>query len=107
MPKQNKKRPAEKPACKDSCSEFTTHPPLDKIKVQRAAAKLGPPLVLKVTIPPPFVPIFWAMVSVHYPDRSKQRAEAMASKAVCKWLLSEDAMQVFDNLANTLTACDL
>jgi len=60
----------------------------------------GPDLKLTITIPGAFVPLFKAMVAIHTPG--EQTETLFASRAVCHWMLSEDALQKFDDLVNEL-----
>jgi hypothetical protein len=62
--------------------------------------KIPKPLKLTITIPGPFVALFEAQVMVN----SAGNRESFAARAICRWLLSEDAMQAFDGLVNSLTA---
>ncbi len=85
MKPTTEKKPAAKPAII----------PLAELK--RIQAKN---LTLRVTIPGPMVPMFNALFEI-----SEARSpEAFASLAICRWLVSEDAVSHFDDMLNKLSA---
>ena len=63
---------------------------------KRPAGKPEKPLTITVRIPGPMAPLFKAMFLVH---RAKSQ-EDFAMRAVCRWLVSEEAMSAFDEMVN-------
>jgi hypothetical protein len=79
----------------DHKPEFHPTPTMRELIEERERYK---PLKVQVTIPSAVVPLFRALT---FASKAKS-AQAFATRAVCKYLLSEEAMTVFDELVNKL-----
>jgi len=68
--------------------------------IKRSARQAGlRPLKLTITIPPPMASLFTALMHINRGGS----LEDFAARAVCRWMVSEDAMQSFDDLVNELS----